>query len=907
MKLKKLLYILVACIASVAIFLSACDSDNVVDSSVSDSSTSESSSESEYTLELEEGCKQLTIYYYRAAGYENCDIWMWCEDGDNLYGQVFHECEYGAKVVVNVPEETEAVGFIIRTNCSDPGGTEWGTATKDATEDDRYVTLTDTYTVIYTKAGDANSYTSTDGGKTLTKILSISLADMRTLNQIMYTFSSNYKITSLDEISVKDNDGNSVNVTRVSSLNQNTTVGIVYVDTLDITKAYTLDIGGVTATVIPKTYFSSSDFEDEYYYDGDLGVTLASGSTSFRLWAPTASKVTLNLFEAGNGGEAYETADLAKGEKGVWSYTAGQNLNGKYYTYTVTTGYGTQEAVDPYAVSAGVNGQRGMILDLDSTDPDGWTTEPFDNPEVENYTDAEIWEVQVRDFSIGITSATNPGKFLAFTETGLTQNGHAVGIDYLKNLGITHVHLMPSYDFASVDETKTGDNAEYNWGYDPQNYNVPEGSYSTDPYNGEVRVNEFKQMVQALHNAGISVVMDVVYNHTYDSNSNLNKVVPYYYYRYTTTGALSNGSGCGNETASDRAMYSKYMVDSVTYWQKEYNLDGFRFDLMGLHDTETMQKIEEAVHEINSEAIIYGEGWTGGTTTLSTSSQSILSNLQTVNSNNDGNGIAMFNDVIRDGIKGSVFDIDEVGFATGANTDKTSDIIFAMRGSVNAGDSYKNGNGWYAANPTQVINYASAHDNNTLWDRICYVYGTEESTLEARLKRNALSAAIVQTSLGIPFMMAGEELLRSKVDSNGDYVSDSYNAGDSVNMIDWSYSGSSSQAKMYEYYKGLIAFRKSSPTLRSASYTDGTNVVCTVDSQTTSTLIVMEMTALDNSETLLVVYNASENDATITLDGSWDLYVSGMQAGASAIESGISGTQTVAGISCSVYKKVVKA
>ncbi len=903
MKLRKFFTASLTFLASCSVVLASCSGDS---SSSSVDSTDEISSstedEGEYSLELEEGCRQLTIYYYRSTGYENCDIWMW-HDEATLGGQLFHTCDYGAKVIVNVPETIELVGFIIRTNCSDPGGDEWGSATKDATEDDRYVTLTGTYTEIYTKAGDANTYTSDDGGVTLTKILKISLANMQTLTSIMYTFSSAYKITSTEVVSVTDNEGNSVGVSRVSTAGTSATIGMVYTsDELDITKAYTLTIDDISATVIPKTYFSSDEFEEAYTYDGNLGVEIEESSTTFRLWAPTASAVSLNLYAAGNGGSATDIEPLVKGEKGVWTYTANGNLSGQYYTYSVTTGYGTEEAVDPYAVSTGVNGARGMILDLDTTDPDGWSNEVFVNDSFENYTDAEIWEVQVRDFSVGISSSKYPGKFLAFTETGLTEDGHAVGVDYLKELGITHVHLQPVYDYASVDETLTGEDAEYNWGYDPQNYNVPEGSYSTDPYNGEVRVKEFKQMVQGLHNAGISVVMDVVYNHTYDSNSNLNKTVPYYYYRYTTSGALSNGSGCGNETASDRSMFSKYMLDSVTYWQNEYNLDGFRFDLMGLHDIDTMQSIEAAVHETNPKALIYGEGWTGGDTTLNSSQESILANLQSVNSENPTNGIAMFNDVIRDGIKGSVFDIDDVGFATGANTTDTSSIVFAMRGSVNAGDKYTNSSGWYSANPTQVINYCSAHDNNTLWDRISYVYGEEDSTLQDRLKRNALSAAIVQTSLGVPFMLAGEEILRSKVDEDGEYVSDSYNAGDAVNQINWNYS--SEAGSMMEYYKGLIAFRKSSETLRSAAFTDGTNVVCEVDDQTGGTTIAMEMTSLDQSETLYVVYNADTEDTTVSLpSGNWDLYVSGMSAGSTALSTGLSGTQTVGAISCNVYRK----
>ena len=400
--------------------------------------------------------------------------------------------------------------------------------------------------------------------------------------------------------------------------------------------------------------FDSAWFRETYVdLETPLGAfPLADGETQFCVWAPTASAVVLNLFEAGNDCDAYASVPMERGEKGVWSSTQPCG-SGTYYTYTVTTAVGTQEAVDPYAKAVGVNGDRGMVIDLKSTDPAGFAEESFDAG-LASYRDAIIWEVHVRDFSNRAADAQYPGKYLAFTETGWKNaSGQPIGVDYLRDLGITHVHLQPIYDYATVDETNP--DGQFNWGYDPKNYNAPEGSYSTDPYHGEVRIGELKQMVQALHRQGIGVVMDVVYNHTYDGNSCLNRIVPYYYYRYTTAGENSDGSGCGNETASERAMFRRYMVDSVTYWLEEYHLDGFRFDLMGLHDIDTMQAIETAVHAINPQTLLYGEGWTGGTSTLNPNFQAIQANIHEVSASGIG-AIAAFNDSIRDGLKGSVFD-----------------------------------------------------------------------------------------------------------------------------------------------------------------------------------------------------------------------------------------------------------
>lgn len=851
----------------------------------------------EYTLERGENEKQITFYFNRSSGkYDDCDVWLWY-DGALGRGYIFHECAYGAKAVINVPDTITEVGFIVRTGCSEPGGTEWGTATKDATESDRVAELTGVETVYYLKSGEDMLYTSTDGGVTLKALKKITMGDMTTLKTVKFVLNTPMHVKA-EMVIIKDESGKEVKVESVNS--PGGIMGtITLAEELDITKTYKLTIDDMEAvTVMPSTYFSSKEFSDKYTYDGELGVILDSQSTTFKLWAPTASKVVLNLFENGSSGAAYEKCELTKGEKGVWSYTAPSNLAGKYYTYSVTTGAGEQEAVDPYARSAGLNGKRGMIIDLDATDPDGWTTQPFDNPAVENYTDAVLWEVQVRDFSNTITSSKYRGKYLAFTETGLKNaSGMSVGIDYLKDLGITHVHLMPSYDFASVDE---GASTGYNWGYDPQNYNVPEGSYSTDPADGSVRVNEFKRMVQALHNAGISVVMDVVYNHTYDANSNLNKVVPYYYYRYDGKGGNSNGSGCGNETASERPMFGKYMIDSVTYWMKEYNVDGFRFDLMGLHDTQTMKAIEKAVHEINPEAILYGEGWTGGTSALNSANQSTLANIKKVNEDKNTNGIAMFNDVLRDAIKGSTNGSD-TGFATGAQAALSGKVRFGVSGGVKNTDFSGYAHSWSAYNPTNMINYASAHDNLALWDKICSAYGEGADTLAMRVKRNSLSAAIVLTSLGVPFMQAGEEMLRSKKNADGTYNHNSYNASDAVNNLKWDLlTSDSEQYKMSQYYKGLIAFRKSSPALRATTAFDGDKSILTLE-KSSGTLIAYKLSY--GGETLFVIYNAGGSAVDVDLpQGNWDMYVNGESAGATPIESGVSGKVSAEPVSCYVFK-----
>ncbi len=833
--------------------------------------------EDEYTEPLQDGYNQVTFYWSYSGTYENCDIWIWWGDVAGK-GYLFHECSYGAKVVVNVPEGVSEIGFIVRKNCSDPGGSEWGSATKDY-DQDRFAVVDGRETFIYLKTGDSAQYESNDGGKTLKMIQKFSLAGMTDIRQIRYNITPKTTITDLSQIKVYDGE-REVEVVSVSTLGKEAIAGYIEVgEDLDLSKIYRVEIEGYgEKNVVPTDIFDSDYFAETYHYDGtDLGAVINGENTTFKLWAPTASKVVLNLFTAGDGVEAYKTVELVKGDKGVWSHTEACG-HGTYYTYTVTTAVGTQEAVDPYAKAAGVNGNRGMVVDLSLTDPEGWNDAEF-NMDIDSYSDAIIWEVHVRDFSNKIESSEYKGKYLAFTETGLVNEyGQSVGVDYLKELGITHVHLLPVYDYATVDESNP--DSEFNWGYDPKNYNVPEGSYSTDPYNGEVRIREYKQMVMALHEAGIGVIMDVVYNHTYDGNSSFNKIVPYYYYRYTSTGANSSASGCGNDTASERYMFGKFMVESAAYWIEEYNLDGLRFDLMGLHDLETMQEVESAVHTINPEAIIYGEGWTMGAT-IDGSAQANQSNISQIKPTGDAIGsVAVFNDVIRDGLKGSVFDSAAKGYISGAASANLSSVLFGIKG------GNVSGKGWRVEN-AMVINYMSAHDNNTLWDKLLLSNGSNSD--EDRLKMNKLGAAILMVAKGTPFWQAGEEMLRTK---DGD--ENSYKSSDAINNIDWSVlQEGTMQYEAMLYYKGLIAMRKHFDIFTS-------NDAQIISTEELGSGIVTITYDDGNGGQALVILNPHNTALPCALDGEWNLVANGTQAGTEVL-SRDSGTVTMDSISVRVY------
>ena len=831
----------------------------------------------EYTEPLQDGYNQVTFYWTYPGTYENCDIWIWWGDKAGK-GYLFNECEYGAKVIVNVPEGIEEVGFIVRRDCSEPGGSTWASATKDY-DQDRFAVVEGKETFIYLKSGDPAQYISNDGGKTLDMAKKFTLASMVDESTIEYHLTPKTTIKELSQIKVYQGD-RQVAVKSLSSLGKESTTGKIELEeALDLSGNYRIEIDGYgQKEVVPTDIFDSEYFAENYHYDGDdLGAVIHGDQTTFKVWAPTASKVVLNLFEAGNDVAAYKNVDMVKGEKGVWSYTEDCG-HGTYYTYTVTTAVGTQEAVDPYAKAAGVNGNRGMVVDLSLTNPDGWESDKSLS-NISSYSEAIIWEVHVRDFSNKIADSQYKGKYLAFTETGLVNEyGKAVGVDYLKELGITHVHLLPVYDFATIDESST--EPEFNWGYDPKNYNVPEGSYSTDPYNGEVRIKEYKQMVMALHEAGISVIMDMVYNHTYDGNSSFNKIVPYYYYRYTSTGANSSASGCGNDTASERYMFGKFMVESTAYWVDEYNLDGLRFDLMGLHDLQTMQEIETAVHTINPNAILYGEGWTMGAT-IDGSAQANQTNISQITPSGDAIGaVAVFNDAIRDGLKGSVFEKTGKGYINGSSAASKNKIIFGIKGGEGIGQ------GW-SVTDSMVINYMSAHDNNTLWDKLLLSNPTH--TDEQRNAMNKLGAAILMISKGTPFWQAGEEMLRTK---DGD--ENSYKSSDAINNIDWSVlQDGTMQYETMLYYKGLIEMRKAFPI-----FTSPDAKVLNVEEVSSGLLAITFDDG--NGGQALAILNPHNTGLPYTLEGQWNLVADGEQAGKTVLATE-SGTVTVSGISARVY------
>ncbi len=538
-------------------------------------------------------------------------------------------------------------------------------------------------------------------------------------------------------------------------------------------------------------------------YDGDdLGLTYSKRKSQFKVWSPAATEVTLHIYDAGRSGNRLSSHKMKKQANGVWHSKLKGKKEGLYYTFQVHLGDSLLvETPDPYAVATGVSGQRAMIVDLDKTDPEGWENDQ--RPPLKSFSDIILYELHFRDISIAESSGIkNKGKFIGLAETDTkSPDGLSTGLDHIKELGVTHVHLLPSYDFSSIEEATLFMN-KYNWGYDPQNYNVPEGSYSTDPFDGRVRIKEFKQLIKTLHENGIRVIMDVVYNHTGRTEESVfNRMVPYYYYRWNGP-YWSNASGCGNETASERPMMRKFMKESMKYWAEEYHIDGFRVDLMGIHDIETMNEVAKELREIDPTIFIYGEGWTAGNSPLEESKRAVKANTKQLD------GIAVFSDEFRDGAKGHVFKPNAKGFIDGEYGLKES-VKFGIVGGVQH-DQVDYGKVNYskapwANQPTQCINYVSCHDNHTLWDRLKLSNkGAPEKEL---LRINKLAQTLVFTSQGIPFMQAGEEFVRTKFG-----VENSFESPDDINQIDWN--NKKKYADLFEYYKALVQMRKEHPAFK---------------------------------------------------------------------------------------------
>jgi len=611
--------------------------------------------------------------------------------------------------------------------------------------------------------------------------------------------------------------------------------------------------------------YSTHDFEVTYTYSGsDLGATWTPAKTTFRLWAPTAEEVVINLYRTGDihNQDRLDQIRMHPDRNGTWTAERVGDLNGVYYTYLVMVDGHMVESCDPYARTTGVNGHRAMVIDLASTNPPGWDKDKDPNGG-KPITDAVIYELHVRDLSMHRSSRIRRhGKYLGFTELRhKTKGGSPTGLAHIRNLGITHLHLLPVYDFGFTEEDRR--NPQFNWGYDPVNFNVPEGSYATDPHNGAVRVAEFKQMVKAIHDAGISVIMDVVYNHVYDAGSFcFNTIVPGYFSRIDSNGVYSNGSCCGNDTASERSMVRKYIVDSVNYWADEYHIDGFRFDLVGLIDIQTLNEVIRTVHRRHPNVIFYGEGWSMNT-------QLTKPGFELAVQSNSGKipGFSFFSDTIRDLLRGSTFDSSAPGFVSGALVDPQQ-----------LEESFMGMPHW-AAQPYQCVNYVSCHDNNTLFDRIALA--APEAPADVLIRMNHLAAAYSLLSQGVPFFQAGEEMLRTKPSKKGRFDHNSYRSPDRINSLKWEDLDKPEYRDAVEYYKGLIAFRKAHPCLRLQTRNEVLKAVHPIRYPNPHA-IAFRVESRESE--LFLLFNSDTREVTAPLpQGQWDIHILDKTAGTASL------------------------
>lgn len=854
---------------------------------------------------------ELTVYYHHKLGtYDGYNMWIWdLVDGEGAnYPHAFepetitfpgYESKQWKRLVTTVHNvdvtAEQAFGVILRKTV---GSNDWGFQTEDMMIDGSYI-VNNKIAIYLVHAIDNTvslSYSLEDAvSNKITSAQFTALNKVNVVTSVAVTDKSLFKIKDDDDIVVGTLD---CSLEENAKIVGKTNFNIELENDMDICKSYKIvddpadafnaDVNFSESKISVSRLYDLPSFS-KFEYNGTLGAEYSATQTKFTVWAPTTKEMTLNIYDAGEGGTA-TTYAMTKGDHGEWSYTLSGDLNGKYYTYTVGSGAGAKEVVDPYARSGGKDGKRGMILDLQATNPEGWDAQQ--NPTLANYSEAVIYEAQLRDLTIhesSNVSAANRGKFLGMTEKG-TENARTP-LDYLKELGVTAVHFQPLFDFASVKENFTqatyNKDGEYNWGYDPLNYNMPEGSYSSNPADGAVRVKEMKQMIMALHNAGIQVIMDVVYNHVSDAaSSNFEALMPGYYFRMRANGSYYNGSGCGNETASNHAMFRKFMIDSVKYWTEEYKIDGFRFDLMGLHDITTMNDLYDALQEINPDVMIYGEGWTGGTSGLPSSSQATLANASEMPN------IAVFDDIIRDGLKGSVFDIADTGFVSGKKGVDTAVYVGAAGGTAHSAVNYKllgNDKAAFASNPTQNINYVSAHDNSTLWDKLNCSVEADKNTL---LAMNRLAAVSVFTSQGASFFLAGEELLRSKPTKFGNtydngaqlskndgayYASNSYKSPDSVNAIDWNLSVANNE--MVEFYKALISIKRTFPQFRIAEKTKLNSCLKIADGNTEDGITMYAVKDPASDSYAVVLMNSTESASSVPVpNGNYKVYVNGAKA-----------------------------
>ena len=815
----------------------------------------------------------LTVHYKRLSNdYAGWNLWLWKNSDDNTKdtpvsanGVAFDkEDSFGKKVTVTIDGMSafKDVGIIVRLN-------DW--AQKDIA-DDRFITKFDGNGAaeIWLIQGDKTIYYSQPNVDS--RFVAATFSDFRTIEiqlsqDIALTSGANdFSLTNGPKvISVKNLNGTEKATSYVQlTLDSDVVIGTNYTVTHPKFGAYLVDDNKI---------YDSPSFAEKYTYTGDdLGATYTKEKTKFRLWAPVASSVSLVTYSSA-AATSGTSIPMKSDVNGTWVAEISGDQDGLVYTYKVTVGGNTNEAVDPYARAVTINGKRGVVVDLGTTNPVGWNkTKPTFSGKP---TDAIIYELHVRDLSMD-SSAPFPkearGKYTAFTYTNLKgSKGQPVGVAAIKDLGVTHVQLLPVFDFASVDES----DPSFNWGYDPQNYNVPEGSYSTDPANPKKRIIELKTAIQSLHSQGLRAIMDVVFNHVYDARSfSENLITPGYWFRTDSSGNLTNASGCGNDVASERPMVRKFIVDSVKYWAQEYNFSGFRFDLMGLIDITTMNQVRKELTVIDPSIIVIGEGWNMGT--LPNSQKASQSNLDQMP------GISVFNDQIRDGVKGSVFSTTEPGWVTGMFS-KSNSVKAGIVGNSDFGQGILNS--FTTSDPGQSVNYVEAHDNNTLQDKLLLSTGKVSAATISKLHR--LAGSIPLLAQGLPFIHAGQEFQRSK---SGD--GNSYQSGDDVNSLKWNLVATNAVTR--NYYKGLIALRKAHPALRisdAAVVKSSLKFIPTNDQVIAYTLDGKK--SGDSWSSIVVIHNASTKIQAVSLptSGSWKIAVQGDKAGVNPLGSFAGGTK----------------
>ena len=651
--------------------------------------------------------------------------------------------------------------------------------------------------------------------------------------------------------------------------------------------------------------YNAADIDEKYYYDGnDLGANIVGENkdrTVFKTWSPLATGVYLNLYLDGEGDNRIETLPMELLDKGVWYVELFRSCDGLFYTfsYEFENAHNRVETIDIYAKACGVNGSRGAVVDFDTTDPKGWDKVP--RPRCRNACQAVVYECHVRDFSIDESSGVCPehrGKFLGFTQSRTRCGRSETCLDHLKELGITHVHLLPVADYATVDEAHP-EKMQYNWGYDPKNYNCLEGSYSTDPTDPKCRIREFKELVMTLHRNGIGVILDVVYNHTYYTDeSSFERSFPRYYHRTRKDGTFSNGSGCGNETASDHLMFRKYMIDSLKFWAEEYKVDGFRFDLMALHDIETVNLIRDELNRIDPELLMYGEGWTGGESPMPADKMAYKWNSY------DFGRVGLFNDNIRDSVKGGTFNPYELGFVSG-NHNTAHILKRGIAGSVPHSQLKDANEACWAFEPTQAVNYVEAHDNHTLWDKL-KISGSNHYSAGDLIKMDKLAAAAIILSQGMPFIQLGQDMLRSKPRKlNEDekpnelnrYSHDSYNAPDFTNAIKWD--KKNRYREVFDYYKALIRLRKSSRLFRLADRDEVEKHLQFIDTGDPN-LIVWKLE--DENECYVMVLNPYPEERYFNLP--WGIFCRRLDESGHTDEEEVSGYVRCAPLAAVVFKRI---